>query len=141
MKNKTICCRGYFAIMLLCACVLFSACGKSEAVKAAEAQIRQIGEVSLGSASAIESAENAIQALSEEDLKTVGNMQILQDARQKLNDLRCEDFIAFCDSNPYPTNPRDYAVESLIDIALIEQYAEKLKKWKIMAYLRNSVRN
>lgn len=64
-------------VMVLSLC----ACGKSEEVKAAEAAITAIGEVTLQSGKAIEEAEALAEALTAEDKEKVENLETLSQAR------------------------------------------------------------
>ena len=66
-------------LMALCLC----ACGKSEAVKAAEEKIAAIGEVTLDSEKHISAAEKAVEKLSDDELKQLDKAEELKKAREK----------------------------------------------------------
>lgn len=66
-------------LMALCLC----ACGKSEAVKAAEEKIAAIGEVTLDSEKRISAAEKAVEKLSDDELKQLDKAEELKKAREK----------------------------------------------------------
>ena len=74
-------------LLTLALMLLLVGCGKSEAVKSAEALIDAIGEVTLDSSSAILKAENAVAALSAEDLDTLDGAETLQAARDSYDAL------------------------------------------------------
>lgn len=78
------------AIMLLLALVLvvgFAGCGKSEAVARAENLIAQIGEVSLDSLPDIAAAEEAVAMLTDEEKAELDNIDVLNDAKVKYQEL------------------------------------------------------
>ena len=76
------------AVLLMVIMTLsLAACGKSQAVKDAEAAITAIGEVTLDSASAITNAEKLYNGLSEKDAKAVENYSELTAAKEKYNSL------------------------------------------------------
>lgn len=66
-------------LMALCLC----ACGKSEAVKAAEEKIAAIGDVTLDSEKRISAAEKAVKKLSDDELKQLDKAEELKKAREK----------------------------------------------------------
>ena len=66
-------------LMALCLC----ACGKSEAVKAAEEKIAAIGAVTLDSEKRISAAEKAVEKLSDDELKQLDKAEELKKAREK----------------------------------------------------------
>ena len=70
------------AVLAVAAVVLALAFGKSENVKALEAQITSIGTVALDDRERIETAEKLQAALKPSELKKVGNLQALQEARE-----------------------------------------------------------
>ena len=70
------------AVLAVAAVVLALAFGKSENVKALEAQITSIGTVALDDRERIETAEKMQAALKPSELKKVGNLQALQEARE-----------------------------------------------------------
>lgn len=74
-------------LLTLALMLLLVGCGKSEAVKSAEALIDAIGEVTLDSSSAILKAENAVAALSAEELDTLDGAETLQAARDSYDAL------------------------------------------------------
>lgn len=74
-------------LLILVMALSFAACGKSQAVKDAEAAISNIGEVSLDSGRAIANAEKLYSGLSEKDAKSVENYSVLTEAREKYNSL------------------------------------------------------
>ena len=75
--KKAIC------IMLAVALMLsFAGCGKSEAVKAAENAIANIGEVTLQSEEAIQQAQKCFDILTEEEKAQVENRMTLADAKE-----------------------------------------------------------
>lgn len=61
--------------------------GKSPEVRNVESLIRKIDEITLESDSAINTAEQAFNKLSDEEKKQVKNADVLEDARQKYDDL------------------------------------------------------
>ena len=72
--------------LVLCLVLAFALAGcKSQAVKAAEALIDAIGEVTAESGDAVEAAEAALQALEEKERTQVENVQKLTDARNALD--------------------------------------------------------
>ena len=73
-------------IMLLSLC----ACGKSEAIKAAEEAINSIGEVSLESEAAIENAEKLYNILTDSEKAEVSNRLTLVNAREAFEKLQDE---------------------------------------------------
>lgn len=75
----------FFLVMMLC--VALSGCGKSETVKATEEAIKAIGEVTLDSDKLISAAEKAYDALEEKERKQVEGAELIQEAREKYNDL------------------------------------------------------
>ncbi|MBP5225465.1 MAG: hypothetical protein J6Z38_07805 [Lachnospiraceae bacterium] len=70
--------------VLLCSCILIG-CGKSEAVKAVEALIAEIGTVDASSETAILKAETAFNALSPKEQNKVENYNLLLKARIDFN--------------------------------------------------------
>lgn len=81
-------------LMALCLC----ACGKSEAVKAAEEKIAAIGEVTLDSEKRISAAEKAVEKLSDDELKQLDKAEELKKAREAYEDLVLENKAAAVDS-------------------------------------------
>lgn len=81
------------AILALVMILSLTACGKSEAAKAADAKIDAIGEVTLDSGTAIANAENAVKALSEEDLNALSGRSKLEKARDTYDALVLMDMI------------------------------------------------
>lgn len=81
------------AILALVMILALTACGKSEAAKAADAKIDAIGEVTLDSGTAIANAENAVKALSEEDLNALSGRSKLEKARDTYDALVLVDMI------------------------------------------------
>lgn len=69
-------------------CLPLCACGKSQAVKAAEDAIAAIGDVSLESADAIANAEKLYGILTDSEKSNVENRLALVDAREAYNDLQ-----------------------------------------------------
>lgn len=70
------------AVLIVAAVVLTMVFGKSENVKALEAQIASIGTVALDDRERIETAEKLQAALKPSELKKVGNLQELEEARE-----------------------------------------------------------
>lgn len=70
------------AVLTVAAVVLTMVFGKSENVKALEAQIASIGTVALDDRERIETAEKMQAALKPSELKKVGNLQELEEARE-----------------------------------------------------------
>lgn len=70
------------AVLAVAAVVLTMVFGKSENVKALEAQIASIGTVALDDRERIETAEKMQAALKPSELKKVGNLQELEEARE-----------------------------------------------------------
>lgn len=81
-------------LMALCLC----ACGKSEAVKAAEEKIAAIGEVTLDSEKRISAAEKAVEKLSDDELKQLDKAEELKKAREAYEELVLENKAAAVDS-------------------------------------------
>lgn len=94
------------ALILLCVCLSLSACGKSKTVKAVEAAIDGIGEVTLDSGAAIETAEKLLHILTENEKEKVDNRIILVKAREKYDKLVLEAL-----NEP----PESSAIEQLIE--------------------------
>lgn len=77
-----------FNCLALLVFLFLAGCGKSEAVKSVESQIREIEEeITLDSAEKIINAEKAYSELSEDEKKTVSSTEKLEAARNKLNSL------------------------------------------------------
>ena len=74
--------RGVTILLIVAAVVLTMVFGKSENVKALEAQIASIGTVALDDRERIETAEKMQAALKPSELKKVGNLQELEEARE-----------------------------------------------------------
>lgn len=85
--------RAVSVILALVMILSLTACGKSEAAKAADAKIDAIGEVTLDSGTAIANAENAVKALSEEDLNALSGRSKLEKARDTYDALVLMDMI------------------------------------------------
>lgn len=68
-------------LLALIMCLSLCACGKSEAVKAVESLIADIGTVSVSSGDKIRVAEEAYAALSAEEQKKVNNFDVLEKAK------------------------------------------------------------
>lgn len=81
-------------LMALCLC----ACGKSEAVKAAEEKTAAIGEVTLDSEKRISAAEKAVEKLSDDELKQLDKAEELKKAREAYEELVLENKAAAVDS-------------------------------------------
>lgn len=75
---------------------------KSEAVQAVEAQIAQIGTVTIDSESEVASARQAYEQLTEEEKASVGNYQLLTEAEQELAQIK-EKRETFCAGMPKVT--------------------------------------
>lgn len=71
-------------------CVLLCACGKSEAVKAAEEAISAIGEVTVDSGEAIANAEKMYGILTDPEKAEVENRLALVDAQEEFDALKGE---------------------------------------------------
>lgn len=74
--------KGISLILVLVMCLSLCACGKSQAVKAVEEAITDIGEVSIDSKDAIENADNLYNALSSKEKDQVENYNILEQAQK-----------------------------------------------------------
>ena len=81
-------------LMALCLC----ACGKTEAVKAAEEKIAAIGDVTLDSEKRISAAEKAVEKLSDDELKQLDKAEELKKAREAYEELVLENKAAAVDS-------------------------------------------
>lgn len=81
-------------LMALCLC----ACGKTEAVKAAEEKIAAIGDVTLDSEKRISAAEKAVEKLSDDELKQLDKAEELKKARETYEELVLENKAAAVDS-------------------------------------------
>lgn len=71
-------------------CILLCACGKSEAVKAAEEAISAIGEVTVDSGEAIANAEKMYGILTDPEKAEVENRLALVDAQEEFDALKGE---------------------------------------------------
>lgn len=71
--------------MALVMCLSLCACGKSEAVKAAEDAIKAIGEVTVDSNDAVKNAEKLYEALTDAEKEKVSNRMTLVEAREDLD--------------------------------------------------------
>ena len=69
-------------ILALVMCLSLSACGQTDAAKAAQKAISQIGTVTESSESAITDAENLFNHLTEEEKSSVKNSEQLVNARK-----------------------------------------------------------
>ena len=69
-------------------CISLCSCGKSKDVKAAEAAITEIGEVTLDSGPAIENAEKLYSILTDGEKSKVNNRMDLVNAREAFDELR-----------------------------------------------------
>lgn len=78
-------------LMIFIACVLLSACGKSEEASRVDQLIVNIGEVSLNSEAQITEAESSVSALAEQDYKQLEHLNELESARTQYNQLRAEE--------------------------------------------------
>ena len=78
------------AALLLCAIMLLSlcACGKSEAVSAAENAIKDIGEVTAASGDAIARAQKLYSILTESEKEKVSNRLALIEAQDEFKELQ-----------------------------------------------------
>lgn len=79
MKMK----KALFLILALTICLTLVACGKSEAVTAAEELIAAIDEVTHQSGEAIQKAEDAVAALSDKEKESIAMLDQLADARKQ----------------------------------------------------------
>lgn len=80
-------------VLILTMLIVFSSCGKSEAVKDCQKKIEAIGEVTLEKGSLIEEAESAFMLLPAEETADVKNAGVLTSAREEYDALK-----AFADS-------------------------------------------
>lgn len=74
-------------LMALVMCLSLCACGKSDAVKAVQKAISEIGEVTYSSGSVITEAQQLYDELSEAEQKTVKNLDVLTEAQEKYNEI------------------------------------------------------
>lgn len=74
--------KGISLVLVLVMCLSLCACGKSQAVKAAEEAITDIGEISIDSKDAIENAEKLYNALSDKEKEQVENYNTLVNAQK-----------------------------------------------------------
>lgn len=81
----------YVLLWIVCVCILFSACNKSEEAIRVDGLIEDIGEVTLDSESKIVAAEEAAQALEETDYKQLDQVARLEQARVQYNKLLAEE--------------------------------------------------
>ncbi len=77
-----------FTLILSLVLVCFASCSKSEEVKAVEAKIKAIGEISLDSEEVIEEAEKAYALLLGKDKGDVKNYEELKNARAELDSMK-----------------------------------------------------
>lgn len=82
--------RIFALIMVLCIALSLCACGQTEAAKAAQEAISQIGQVSYSSNSAISAAEELFNNLTKEEQDSVTNAADLFAAREAYNKLVIE---------------------------------------------------
>lgn len=81
----------YFSLFLaIVMCLSLTACGKSEAVKAAEEAISAIGEVTVDSGDAIANAEKYYNILTDDEKADVENRMELVEARETFEQVRSE---------------------------------------------------
>ena len=80
-------------ILIICIVLMMSACGQSEATKAADAAISEIGDVSLESIEKIENAEQLVDHLSSKEYGKLRSIDTLKNARQTYETLFIEDLI------------------------------------------------
>ena len=79
--------KALFLILALTICLTLVACGKSEAVTAAEELIVAIGEVTYQSGEAIQKAEEAVAALSDKEKESVAMLDQLTEARNQYEEI------------------------------------------------------
>ena len=68
--------------------MLLTACGKSDAVKNVEAEIRSLETISIDSGADIEKAEADYTALTDEEKKQVENIEALEAAKEEFREIR-----------------------------------------------------
>lgn len=85
-------------LMILCLCLSFAACGKSEQVEKVESAISDIGTVTLDSESLIVAAEELYNALPAEEKGDVENYSKLEDARTTYNKIAVENVKSLIDA-------------------------------------------
>ena len=76
--------------LVIVMCLSLVACGKSEAVKAAEEAIAAIGEVTVDSGEAIANAEKYYNILTDAEKAEVENRMALVDAKEAFEKVRGE---------------------------------------------------
>lgn len=90
-QSRDILVKFLIIISIISVMLLLCACGKSEAVQAVEKSISEIGNVTLDSEEVIVSVEEEFNTLSDDEQKTVSNRNILQAARDTLDQLKEEE--------------------------------------------------
>lgn len=78
------------AVIIICMCINFSACGKSEEAQNIDDLILSIGEVTLDSKDTIIAAQERYNMLSDRQKKYIENYQILSDALEVLSILESQ---------------------------------------------------
>lgn len=130
VKTVVLCC---VALLAFSCMLLFAGCGKSEAVKAAEDLIDEIGDVSLDSADAIQSAKEAVAKLSDEEREKVGNSKKLTKAEEVYNNIKAvsDDIEAVVKSADVSFSDDSFKVsENLDKIEDIKTRYNDLKKYQ-----------
>lgn len=110
---------GIVVLIVLLTAVLFSGCGKTEAVKAAEKLIASIGEVDLESGDVISDAREAFDALTEEEQGKVKNTKKLEKAEETYNgfvDFN-DDIAAVVKGAEVSFSDKDFNVNTLLEKA------------------------
>lgn len=77
-------------LLVLCVCIGLCACGKSEAARAVDELIANIGTVTLENEQVILEAEEAVSVLSKKERGQLENIGLLEAARNTYNDLVAE---------------------------------------------------
>ena len=111
------------AALLLCAALLLTACGKTQAVKDVEALISAVGELKPESGEALSAARAAADALSAEEQKRVSNLKKLEKLEETF--AAYEDVKQYLDTLNAVSERGEFAKDTPIS-ALIER-AEEIK--------------
>ena len=117
-------------LLLCCACVFLTACGKSSAVKEVEKAIDSIGEVNEDSEILISDAEVMYDNLTSEEKKKVENYSTLTEARKKFDE---ENKPAFIESKlkALMEDNRDFSQNDIEDIINTYDSLTDVQKQKV----------
>ncbi len=146
------------AVFVLC-CLLFTGCGKTEATKAVQTMIGDIGSVNLDSEEQVNAVRAAYNALSDEEKAKVKNYDKLEKAENDLKDIKTfnADIAAVIEAAGTSFSNGDFKVSELIQKAsdienayngLSDEYKAQIKdfdklteaKQVLLGYVENAER-